>query len=169
MTRASKQWATTGFIIGVGAGIAIVVIAFIFLRGTPQATAAPVTASAAVAAAPVAAPAASGKPLIAGTISLDPTAAAKVSGPSIVFVIVRGSGAKGHPVLAKRLDIASFPASFALTADDSMMGGGAPPAQVALEVRIDRDGDAMTREPGAPSAVLQNVAMGSTGVAVTLR
>lgn len=165
MTRASKQWATTGFIIGVGAGIAIVVIAFIFLRGTPQATAAPVIASAAVA--PV--PAASGKPLLAGTITLDPTAAAKVSGPSIVFVIVRGSGAKGHPVLAKRLDIASFPATFALTAEDSMMGGGAPPARVALEVRIDRDGDAMTKEPGAPSATLQNVAMGSSNLTVTLR
>ena len=35
MSRAAKQWATTGFIIGLGSGIAIAVITVILLSGVP--------------------------------------------------------------------------------------------------------------------------------------
>jgi hypothetical protein len=109
--------------------------------------------------------------LISGTISLDPSAAHSVTGKAIVFIIARSGSAGGkgvHPVFAKRLDVTSFPIAFSLSAQDSMMGQ-APPAKVSLEARIDLDGDAMTREPGVPSAKIDSVAIGSSNVSLVLK
>lgn len=155
MTQTSKQWATTGFIIGVASGITAAVIIF-FLLATPS-------APAAVSSNP--APKAT---TISGTIELDPSVAAKVATPAVVFVIARAEGRKDHPVLAKRLDVKSFPARFSLGPEDAMMGQN-PPPRVSLEARVDRDGDAATREPGAPSASIGTVAMGSTNITLRLR
>ena len=47
--------------------------------------------------------------------------------------------------------------------------GQAPPDHVALEARIDLDGDAMTREPGAPSAKIDSVLVPSHDVALVLK
>lgn len=172
MTRQSKQWATTGFIIGIGSGIAVVVALFLIMRGTPQAVAspsphpsAPVAAVAAVAPAPKTDP---GTAVLSGTLTLDPSAQAKVKGPVIVFLIARADGAKGHPVFAKRLDVDSWPAPFEIASSDSMMDG-APPAAVTLEARIDPDGDALTKEPGAPIGIVPNVKLGGKDLAVTLK
>jgi hypothetical protein len=110
-------------------------------------------------------------PLISGTIALDPSIAKTISGKTLIFVIARSGndgGKKGHPVFAKRLDVTSFPVSFSLSAQDSMMGQ-APPAKVSLEARIDLDGDAMTREPNAPSAKIDSVAIGSSNVSLVLK
>jgi len=117
---------------------------------------------------PIPAPAADAPSVLSGIIELDPAAATKVSGKVIVFVIARAGTGKGHPVFAKRLDVTSFPAAFSLSAADSMMGQ-APPDTVSLEARIDLDGDAMTKEPGAPSAKNEAVAIGSHDVKLTLR
>ena len=106
--------------------------------------------------------------LLAGTIDLDPAIADSVSGPVTVFVIARDKSDKGHPLLAKRIDVASFPAKFSLGPEDSMVGQ-APPGHVSLEARIDLDRDATTREPGAPSTRLESVAIGSRKVALTLK
>lgn len=106
--------------------------------------------------------------LLAGTIALDPSAADKVNGPVTVFVIARDKAGKGHPILAKRLDVTSFPTKFALGPGDSMMGG-TPPNTVSLEARIDLDRDAMTKEPNAPSMKIETVAIGATDVVLTLK
>jgi hypothetical protein len=106
--------------------------------------------------------------LLSGTIELDPSVASSVSGTVTVFVIARDKKGKGHPILAKRLDVASFPVAFTLGPQDSMMGG-APPANVSLEARIDLDHDAMTKEPGAPSAKIESVDIGSKDVTLTLK
>jgi len=105
--------------------------------------------------------------LLSGTIALDKSIANSVSGVVTVFVIARDNKGKGHPILAKRLDVASFPAKFSLGPEDSMMGG-APPDHVSLEARIDLDHDAMTREPGAPETKIESVAIGSSNVTLTL-
>jgi len=106
--------------------------------------------------------------MLSGTIALDPSVADKISGPVTVFVIARDKAGKGHPILAKRLDITSFPAKFTLGPGDSMMGG-TPPDTVSLEARIDLDRDAMTKEPGAPAAKIEAVAIGSHDVTLTLK
>ena len=106
--------------------------------------------------------------LLSGTIELDPSLTNSVSGTVTVFVIARDGNGKGHPILAKRLDVASFPAKFALGAEDSMMGQP-PPPHVSLEARIDLDHDAMTREPDVPAAKIDSVAVGDHGVRLILK
>ncbi len=121
---------------------------------------------------PPVAPTASAASVLSGTIALDDSIARSVSGKVIVFVIARSGpavpGGKGHPVFAKRLDVTSFPVTFSLSAQDSMMGQ-APPDHVTLEARIDLDGDAMTREPGAPSAKKDSVLVPSHDVTLVLK
>jgi hypothetical protein len=178
MTQTPKQWATTGFIIGVASGIAAALLIFFIMRSQPAAAAQsqPAPAAAVVAApAPPAHPAPSAQtqqspPLIAGTIELEPSAKAKVALPAIVFVIARGEGLQshGHPLLAKRVDVSAFPASFTLGSEDSMIGTP-PPKRMSIEARIDRDGDATTREPGAPTATLDSVAVGTTDLKLVLK
>ena len=118
------------------------------------------------------APTASTASILSGTIALDDSIAKSVSGKVIVFVIARSGpavpGGKGHPVFAKRLDVTSFPVTFSLSAQDSMMGQ-APPDHVTLEARIDLDGDAMTRDPGAPTAKIDSVIVPSHDVALVLK
>jgi hypothetical protein len=106
--------------------------------------------------------------LLSGTIKLDPSAASSVSGTVTVFVIARDKKGKGHPIFAKRLDVVSFPTKFTLGPQDSMMGG-APPDTVSVEARIDLDHDAMTKEPGAPSAKIESVSMGSKDLTLRLK
>jgi hypothetical protein len=105
---------------------------------------------------------------LSGTITLDESLAGTLSGPVTVFIIARDKTGKGHPILAKRLDVASFPTRFSLSAADSMMGG-APPDSVSLEARIDFDRDAMTKEPGAPAATIGSVSIGSHDLTLTLK
>lgn len=105
---------------------------------------------------------------IAGRIELDPTIAAKTKTPAIVFVIARDEARKGHPLLAKRIDVQKFPISFVLGPEDAMMGGTLP-ARMLLEARIDRDGDAATHDAGAPSASVSGVALGTTNIVLRLR
>jgi len=174
VTQTPKQWTTTGFIIGVACGIAAVFIVFFLMRNESTATAAqPVAnpasiANAASPVAPISMPASSQR-YISGTIELDPSVARSVTLPAIVFVIARGEGLRlhGHPLLAKRLEVRSFPVDFTLGSDDSMMGQ-VPPSRVSVEARVDRDGDATTREPGAPAAVLDSVTLGTDSVKLVL-
>jgi hypothetical protein len=190
----SRNSARNGFLLGIGTAATIGALAIVAVRydGTANATIAPppepvaaapaslpiadhiaaMNAAAETASAPTAAPL-SAKPMpssvmLSGTIALDPSVADKVSGPVTVFVIARDKTGKGHPILAKRLDITSFPAKFSLGAGDSMMGG-TPPDTVSIEARIDLDRDAMTKEPGAPAAKIEAVAIGSHDVTLTLK
>ncbi|MGH9142754.1 MAG: c-type cytochrome biogenesis protein CcmI/CycH [Thermoanaerobaculia bacterium] len=113
-------------------------------------------------------PAVDAPSVLSGTIALDDSIARSVSGKVIVFVIARSGAGKGHPVFAKRLDVTSFPVPFSLSAADSMMGQ-APPDHVALEARIDTDGDAMTHEANAPSVKLESVAIGTSNIKLVLK
>lgn len=171
-----------GFVIG---GAAMIAAAFFFYPATATTPApAPVAAAAAVAMPAQHPPAASQPPnphafpagreadggttLLSGTISLDPSITQSPGSAVTVFVIARTGPGKGKPVLARRIDAQSFPLTFTLTGADSMMAGDKP-ANVSLEARIDLDGDAMTREPGSPTARLASVNLGSSSVALTLK
>ncbi|HEX3069619.1 MAG TPA: hypothetical protein VHX14_13700 [Thermoanaerobaculia bacterium] len=194
--KPSRFSARAGFFLGVATAAVIGALAFAAVRydgNSKAAVAAPVTQVAASAAttetfplaehvaamtgtqegvvAPTApllvSPKAPATTLLSGTIELDPSATS-VSGPVTVFVIARDKKGKGHPIFAKRLDVASFPTKFTLGPQDSMMGG-APPDTVSVEARIDLDHDAMTKEPGAPQAKIESVSMGSKDLTLTLK
>jgi hypothetical protein len=171
-----------GFAIG---GALMIAAAFYFYPAAQAPAPAPVAAAASVAmpaqhsapaanrppsphAFPAEREAESGTTLLAGTISLDPSITQSPGSAVTVFVIARTGPGKGKPVLARRIDAQSFPLTFALTGADSMMAGDKP-SNVSLEARIDLDGDAMTREPGSPTARLTSVSLGSNSVALTLK
>jgi len=90
------------------------------------------------------------------TLSLDPAATTR---NGILFVMAR-SASGGPPIAVKRLMPASFPLTIDLGAADSMMGQPLPPT-FRLEARLDSDGDAATKPPTDPRAVLDNVAPGA--------
>jgi cytochrome c-type biogenesis protein CcmH len=118
---------------------------------------------------PAAARESAGPTGLAGVIEL-PTALASSVGPSaIVFVTVREAGTSGGPPVAvKRLPASSFPLRFAIGPAESMMGQPLP-ARARVEARVDRDGDALTRDASDPSAHLDDVAAGSSSLRLVLR
>lgn len=101
---------------------------------------------------------------IRGTIDLAPG----LAGPGVVFVVLREAGTSGGPPLAaRRIDATRFPVPFEIGPADSMMGGELP-EELLVEARLDRDGDAASRDPSDPLARRDGVRKGSSGVALVL-
>jgi cytochrome c-type biogenesis protein CcmH/NrfG len=115
-------------------------------------------AQAAAAPAPAPAPAAGGRS-IRITIELDPAAQSRANMGGVVYVIARGA-AGGPPAAVKRVDPRSLPTTIDLSQADSMMGQPIPD-QVRIDVRLDSDGDAMTRPATDPAAMMEGVTPGS--------
>ena len=106
---------------------------------------------------------------VSGVLELDPRLNGRVAPGSVALVTVFDADfTAGPPVATKRLAAASFPLSFEIGAPDSMMGLPIPD-HLLLKARIDADGDPMTWEPRDPSARLDNVKAGSTGLRLVLR
>jgi tetratricopeptide (TPR) repeat protein len=86
-----------------------------------------------------------------------------------LFISVRDP-AGGPPLAAQRLSAGPFPMAFSITeADRIRMGGDRPlPAIVDVSFRVDRDGDAMTREPDMPLATMRGLRVGSGELFVEL-
>lgn len=149
-----KQKQTAGFVAGAIAAIGIAGGMW-FATGPTSVSAAPATAAVPAQQEPE-------TMFVSGTIEGD------VKTPVTIFVMARDGNAKGHPYLAKRVDVPSLPVRFALTSHD-LMAGGEPPAQLQLEARVDRDGDVVTKEKDAPKAMLGGVEVGSSGVVLKLQ
>jgi tetratricopeptide (TPR) repeat protein len=116
--------------------------------------------------APRAEPVRSAADRVSGRIEMDGGRAAPAGG--IVFVTARAVGqTEGPPLAVKRLP-ASFPVSFTLGREDSMMGEPLP-NELRLDARLDGDGDPLTRSPQDPSARLDSVRLGQDGVRLRLR
>jgi len=121
--------------------------------------------------APPPAPSASGpaETVLSGTLTLD--ASAEVTGSEILFVSVRAPGG-GPPLAALRLPPGPFPMDFEITTANAIAMGGAPrpfPDTLMLSVRVDRDGDPISKAPDEPSATVPNAIKGSTDLKLTLR
>ncbi|MET0555805.1 MAG: tetratricopeptide repeat protein [Vicinamibacteria bacterium] len=96
-----------------------------------------------------------------GVIELPDALRAKVGSQALLFVTVRPAGvAQGPPVAVKRMPAASFPLEFEIGPADSMMGQPLP-ERARVEARVDSDGNPLTRDPGDPSARLDDVAAGT--------
>lgn len=99
------------------------------------------------------------------TLSLDKAAAAR---SGVVFVFARAEGqTAGPPVAVKRINVTSFPVTVDLSSADSMMGQPFPQV-VRVEARLDTDGDAATKSPNDPHAVVDRTTPGAT-IALTLK
>ena len=105
--------------------------------------------------------------VVSGTASLGPNVP-PLQGGELLFVSVRDP-AGGPPLAALRLPAADFPIDFQVTTADAIAMGGAPrpfPETLSVSVRIDKDGNAMTRE-GA-EATDAAVTKGTSGLKLTL-
>jgi hypothetical protein len=112
------------------------------------------------------------KAAISGTVELAPARKGDVSSSDVVFLVARriadNPEARGTLVAVKRLSAASFPIPFTLSARDMMVPTGSFDGAVSLAVRVDKDGDPMTRRKGDVFGTLPKVSVGARGVKVTL-
>jgi tetratricopeptide (TPR) repeat protein len=90
--------------------------------------------------------------------------------PTDVLFISVSNPSGGPPLAAQRLAPGPFPMAFSITEEHRIrMGGDQPlPAVVNLTFRIDRDGDAMTRDPDMPLATMRGLSVGSDELFVEL-
>lgn len=95
------------------------------------------------------------------TVELSEAAKARAGEGGFLFVTARPAGVEaGPPVAAKRLPVQDFPLELSLGPGDTMMGQPFPPS-ARIEARLDRDGDAATRDADDPRAMADGVAPGS--------
>ena len=106
---------------------------------------------------------------VAGQIEIDPALLAQVAPGSVIYVMARPAGETGGPpVGVVRLPATGFPVSFEL-GDGQSMSGAPLPDQLRLEARVDKDGNAATKDPDDPRAVLDNVGLGRADVKLVLK
>lgn len=93
----------------------------------------------------------------------------QVARNALLFVVARPEGvSEGAPIAAKRMAASSFPVTVSLGPEDSMMGGKLTD-KLRIDVRVDSDGDPLTRNATDPVASVDGVTLGATGVRLVLR
>lgn len=86
---------------------------------------------------------------VSGTITVDPKLKTSVDPNAALFIIARSASSAGGPPLAvKKIDKPSFPLSYSLSQENVMMQGTPFTGKITLTVRLDKDGNAVTRTPG---------------------
>jgi tetratricopeptide (TPR) repeat protein len=114
-------------------------------------------------------PPSSGDLVLSGTVDLAPGVTPV---PGATFYVSVRDPAGGPPLAAVRRPLpAQFPTTFEVRTGDAIAMGGALrpfPAVLDLSVRLDADGNPMTKDPTEPVASLKGLAHGATGVTVTL-
>jgi cytochrome c-type biogenesis protein CcmH len=86
---------------------------------------------------------------ISGKITIDPKLKTKVAPSAALFIIARSAGAPAGPPLAvKKIDRPAFPVDYTLSQENVMMPGAPFAGKITITVRLDKDGDPVTRGSG---------------------
>lgn len=92
------------------------------------------------------------KTVLAGVIKLDGKIKDKVAPGDVVFVVARkyeeGATGAGTPLAVQKLTVDKFPLKFSLDSRDAMLAGTSLSGKVVVTARVDKDGDAITKNPG---------------------
>jgi hypothetical protein len=92
------------------------------------------------------------KTILSGVIKVDGKIKDKIASGDTVFVVARryeeGSTAPGTPLAVQKLTVGAWPLKFSLDSRDAMFAGTAMTGKIIVTVRVDKDGDAMTKNPG---------------------
>jgi len=86
--------------------------------------------------------------VVSGVLQLDPKVKGKVAEGDVIYLVARSADQPGPPLAVKRLVAGKFPMAFELDGRDAMMAGTKLGGKVTLSARVDKDGDAMTKNPG---------------------
>jgi len=84
---------------------------------------------------------------IEGTVELAPDLAGRVPSGATVFVIAR-TAPTGPPLAVVRVPNPTFPMPFSIGPDNRMIQAMPFAGEIRLSVRVDADGNVMTRDPG---------------------
>lgn len=107
--------------------------------------------------------------VVGGTLSV--VAGRSITEAKTLFVSVRDP-AGGPPLAALKLAPGPFPMKFSITEADAIPMGGVArpfPAKVDLTIRLDADGDPLSKDDGLPQAVLPGTAIGNAAMKITLK
>lgn len=86
---------------------------------------------------------------IRGTVSVDPRLKERVNGRAVLFIVARAADSPAGPPLAvKKIERPSFPLTFTIGPQDVMIEGRSFSGKVLISARLDKDGNAVTRDPG---------------------
>lgn len=91
------------------------------------------------------------KTVLSGVLKLDGKMKDKVKPGDVIFLVARKfdpAGAPGMPLAVKKLTADKFPLPFELDSRDAMLAGTQLAGKVVVTARVDKDGDAMTKNPG---------------------
>jgi cytochrome c-type biogenesis protein CcmH len=111
------------------------------------------------------------KASIGGTITLPAARKRDVAPTDIVFIIARKSGAAPGPgsmLAVQKHPVGQFPMPFTLSARDAMIPGTPFEGAINITVRLDKDGDGLTRKKGDLYGQVNGVPVGSQGVTIPL-
>ena len=90
--------------------------------------------------------------MLSGVIKLDDKVKDKVAAGDTIFVVARATK-RARPGRARRSPCRSstvdkWPLKFSLDSRDAMLAGTTLSGKVVVTVRVDKDGDAITKNPG---------------------
>jgi cytochrome c-type biogenesis protein CcmH len=85
---------------------------------------------------------------VSGKITVDAKLKDKIDNQAALFLIARQAGGAGPPLAVKKIDKPTFPLSYSLGQENVMMQGMAFAGKINISARLDKDGNAMTREAG---------------------
>jgi hypothetical protein len=88
------------------------------------------------------------KSVVSGVLALDPKVKSKVAEGDTIYLVARSADQPGPPLAVKKLTASKFPMAFVLDGRDAMMAGTKMSGKVTITARVDKDGDAMTKNPG---------------------
>jgi hypothetical protein len=115
------------------------------------------------------APPVDAKAAISGTITLPAARRKDVARTDTLFIIARRAGAPPGPgsLLAVQRHLAGdFPMPFTLSGRDAMVPGTPFEGALDITVRVDKDGDGLTRRKGDLSGQANGVRVGAQGVTI---
>jgi cytochrome c-type biogenesis protein CcmH len=111
------------------------------------------------------------KETISGTVVLPAANRAKVVRGDVMFLAARrvgGPPGPGSMLAVQKLTVEDFPMRFTLSNRDAMIPGVPFEGRMSITVRVDKDGDAMTRLKGDVYGQANDVTIGSQKVVVSL-
>ena len=92
------------------------------------------------------------KSVVAGVIKVDDKVKSKIAAGDTIFVVARryeeGATGPGTPLAVQKLSASKWPLKFSLDSRDAMLAGTTLAGKVVVTVRVDKDGDAITKNPG---------------------